>query len=69
MDPRSRTWRRVEAALIGLLLLTPLVIDPWGGLDAQYKALYMMLAAGLIAQRLNRTWDAFWRSRPLQRAA
>lgn len=25
--------------------------------------------AALIGQRLNRSWDAFWRSRPLQRAA
>jgi len=25
--------------------------------------------SALIAQRLNRTWDAFWETRPLQRAA
>ena len=25
--------------------------------------------AALIGQRPNRSWDAFWRSRPLQRAA
>ncbi len=43
-------WRCIETLLLALLFLAPLVFDPWGNnLSGQYKAIYINLAACLLA--------------------
>ena len=39
------------------------------GSGRQWSESGALAMTALLAQRLNRTWDAFWHSRPLQRAA
>ena len=39
------------------------------GSGRQWSEAGALAMTALIAQRINRSWDAFWRSRPLQRAA
>lgn len=45
----SCKWRRVEAFVLGLLLLAPLTTDPWGSLILTSKALHITIFAGLLA--------------------
>lgn len=45
----SCRWRRMEAFVLGLLLLAPLSTDPWGSMISPSKALHITIFAGLLA--------------------
>ena len=67
VDYRERGW--VIGSGIMESTCKQLVTKRLKGSGRQWSESGALAMTALISQRLNRTWDAFWSSRPLQRAA